>query len=265
MMIIAWSFFLFNNRKPGYGKATFSEEGSEHSYPKSDSVTIDFERLNNDSIRLPEKIMDQISSKLKGYNWNEAFGKETISYIYNEAVLAQYYPSEQSLSPKYIIVIFTNYAGNHYHSAAGRISLFEFQKTAQEWQLARYFPAFGYGDEFGFEPRGMELAQIGAGNNYALIVHTGYSNMGHDRETKTIYAQVDSLWLPVFEFTSYESCYNPPEDFKYDDSYVEMRIINTGKIWFDIETKTAFAGWDEGDEGGVRRFHFERNRYVEKK
>jgi hypothetical protein len=165
-----------------------------------------------------------------------------------------------------IIITFSNYTGNLYHAAAGRISLFEFQKDQQNWQLAKYYPAFGYGTEYGMEPLGCELVRIGTKNKYAVIVQTNYSgNGGHEVESQSVYAEVDSKFQLVFDFTNYEYYNDPPEGFEYSEGYQNMRIPVSNKPWFDIETKSEETEWNDNTSGAVKRFVFNGKEYVEVK
>lgn len=230
-------------------------------YPEDDSKVMDFRCVTYYKPKLPIEIHDELILSLLSFNWYVEFKNRNAKNIYNVIIYTGNPVFEEVKQSQFVVVVFTGYAGNNYHSATGRLSLFDFEKIENTWKLSHNHLAFGHGDEYGLEPRNIELAQIGTNNKYALIIHTGYSNMGHDRETKTVYAQVDSLFLPVFDFTCYEYYFNPPEDFEYDEGRFDMRIINTGKTWFDIETKPEFSEWEDG---GLRIFKFDRNKYIEK-
>jgi hypothetical protein len=253
----------FKTSDQGKSELRLNYGDQEIQEPKGNSVEMDFKGLNNDSVHLPVDICNKITASFQEHNWNDVFNETNISFIYHETIFTGSPAFDNENNSKYIVVVFTNISGNHYHSAKGRISLFEFANTKDTWQLVQKHLVFGYGDEYGLEPLDIELAQIGANDKYALIVHTGYSCMGHDRETKAVYAWVGSLFLPVFEFTNYEYYEDYPRDIEYNEGYSDMRFLKSNKSWFDIETKSEDTEWDDKTPGAVRRYVFNGKEYVE--
>lgn len=236
----------------------------EKYYPKQDSLKVDLEGLKNDTIDLPGEIIEILETELNSFNWNEAFQTEDLNSLYHETVYAQQFPSDYTPLKKWIILIFSNYAGNNSHAARGGISLFEFQKEQQYWKLSQKHLAFGYGDEYGLDPLGCEIVRIGNKNKYAVIVQTSYSgNWGHDTQSQSVYAEVDHSFELVFDFTSYEYYNDPPENIKYTEGYSCMRILKSDKAWFDIETKSDVYNWQDETPGAVKRFVFNGKEYVE--
>jgi len=236
----------------------------ERFYPKQDSIKVDFDDLKNDTIPLPDEILKTIATELESYNWNNEFQEEDLNNIYHETIFAKQFPSEKALLQKLIVVIFSNYSGNHYHAAAGRISLFEFQIENQNWQLTRKYMAFGFGTEYGYEPLWCKLVNIGSNNKYALIVQTNYSgNGGHEAEYQSVYAEVGCSFELVFDFTNYEHYEDYPKDFEYTEGYQNMQIMESDKTWFDIETISEDNEWNDKTQGAVKRFVFNGEEYVE--
>ena len=256
---------LFSN--PTYDYETDNKDDAEDKhYTKQDSIQDDFEDLKNDTLNLTEEIIKMMETELKIYNWNEEFQYEDLFSIYHRTVFTRQLQFEHMVFKKLIVITFTNYGGNHGRACAGRISLFEFQKEGKNWQMTKHYLAFGYGDEDGFEPSRLELVQIGNNNKYAVIVHTSYSGTGgHDTQTQYVYTEVDQEFNLVFDFTRYEYYFSPPQDFEYTEGYSSMRIMESNKAWFDIETKSGAKYWNENTDGADKRFIFNGKEYVEAK
>jgi hypothetical protein len=237
----------------------------EKRFVKQDTIKVDLDGLKNDSILLQDEIFKTISSELNGSNWNEEFQEEDLCTLYHETIFAKEFSSGNNPTKKLIVITFSNYVGNLYHAAKGRISLFEFQKENQSWQMNRKCLAFGYGTEYGLEPLWCKL-HIGSKNKYAIIVQTDYSgNGGHDMQTQAVYTWIDNSLKLVFDFTNYEYYYNYPEDIEYTDGYSDMRILKSNKTWFDIETKSEESKWNDNSPGAVKLFKFVGKEYVEAK
>jgi len=233
-------------------------------YPNQDSLKVDFESLKNDTIPLPDEIIEKITTELKAFNWNDKFQTEELSDLDHETVFAKQFSLDPKASKKMIVIIFSNYSGNHYHVARGMISLFEFYKKLQTWQLTRKYLAFGIGTENGMEPLWCKLVRIGKNNKYAVIVQTNYSgNSGHEMETQSVYSEVGCSFEPVFEFTNYEHYEDYPIYSEYTEGYSNMRIVKSDKVWFDIETKREDTQWNDKTLGVVKRFVFNGKKYAE--
>jgi hypothetical protein len=243
--------------------ADVEEYGQERYYPIQDSLYSSFEDLGIDIVELPLEITRIVSTKLRGFNWNNEFQEGELSDVTHNTIFAGQFPPDQGPVRKWVIITFSNCGGNFYHAASGRASLFEFQKTGENWLLTKSFLAFGYGSDWGDEPEGCELVRIGRNNKYAAILHTSYSgNGGHDLETKTVYMEVDGVFEPVFDFTVYES-YNGYPDRYASEGYWEMRIIESHKAYFDIATKNVDADWRDREFGVVSHFVYNGESYVE--
>jgi len=235
-------------------------------YPIQDTLSADFEKINNDTIPLAVDIRKKIETELKSNNWNNEFHTDELYEIYHETIFAQQFASVNYPIQRQIVVVFTNYTCNLCHACYGRISLFEFHKQLNNWQLTSQFPAFGNGNEYGLEPVWCKLAQIGNKNQYALIVQTTYSgNGGHDKETQSVYTELDGQFKPVFEFTNYEYYNDQPSDITYTEGNSQMRFINTGKSWYDIEAKSENTKWNDKTPGNVKRYVFNGKEFVEQK
>jgi hypothetical protein len=273
MMIIAFFLILNDNVRIkklvhisiGINKTNDEYNAEEKNYLKQDLIEADFKDLKNDTISLPDEIIRLVSTELKDFNWNKEFQEEKLPSLYHETIFAKYFPSNRAPGRKFIILTFSNHTGNFYHAAAGRISLFELEKDSQSWHLTRHYIAFGNGNEYGLEPLGCELVRIGSNNKYAVIVHTSYSGQGHEKETKAVYTEVDNSFKFVFDFTSYEYYNDYPTDIEYTDGYSDMRILQSNKTWFDIETKSEETKWNDKTPGAVKRFVFNGEEYVEAK
>ena len=238
----------------------------EKRFVKQDTIKVDLVGLKNDTIPLPDEISEMIASELKEFNWNEEFQEEDLYTLYHETIFAKEFSSGNNSTKKLIVITFSNYVGNLYHAARGRISLFEFQKENQSWQMNRKCLAFGYGTEYGLEPLWCKLVHIGSKNKYAIIVQTDYSgNGGHDMQTQAVYTWIDNSFKLVFDFTNYEYYYNYPEDIEYTDGYSDMRILKSNKTWFDIETKSEESKWNDNSPGAVKLFKFDGKEYVKAK
>jgi hypothetical protein len=236
----------------------------ERFYPKQDSIKVDFDDLKNDTIPLPDEIIQAIATELEGYNWNNEFQDEDLFNIYHETVFADEFPSGKKLSKKLIVVVYSNHGRNMYHAARGRLSLFEFQKENQNWQLTRKYFAFGIGTEYGYEPLWCKLVHIGSNNKYALIVQTNYSGIGgHEMENQSVYAEVGCSFELVLDFINYEHYEDYPKDFEYTEGYSNMRIMKSNKEWFDIETQSEGNEWNDNAPGKPKRFVFNGEEYVE--
>ncbi len=235
-------------------------------YPIQDTLSVDFEKINNDTIQLADDIRKKIETALKNYNWNNEFRTDELYKIYHETIFAQQFTSTSLDLQRLIVIVFTSYTGNFSHASSGRISLFEYQKQENNWQLTSQFPAFGNGNEYGLEPVWCKLVTIGNKNQCALIVQTTYSgNGGHDKETQSVYTEVDGQLESVFEFTNYEYYNDQPSDITYTEGNSQMRFINTGKSWYDIETKSENTLWNDKTPGNVKRYAFIGKEYVEQK
>lgn len=235
----------------------------ERFYPKQDSLKVDIKSLKNDTIQLPVEIIKTMATELESYNWNNEFQEEDLFNIYHETVFAKQFPSDKKLPNKLIVITFSNHGGNLYHAALGRLSLFEFQKENQNWQLTRKYFAFGYGTEYGDEPLWCKLVQIGSNNKYALIVQTNYSgNGGHEVENQSVYAEVGCSFELVFDFINYEHYEDYPNDIEYSEGYSNMRILETEKEWFDIETQIEGSESYSIAPGKPIRFVFNGKEYV---
>lgn len=249
----------FVRRHTGIDKEDHSEN---QYYQKQDFLKVDFEGLKNDTIQIPGEIIKVIATVLEGFNWNEEFKTEDLYSLYHETIFAQQFPSGLASSGKLIIVTFSNYTGNFSHASAGRLSLFEFQKDHQCWKMISNYLAFGYGDEYGFEPHECELVQIGIKNRYGLVVHTSYSgNGGHEKQSQLLYTVINQELKQVFDFTSYEYYFDYPQDIEYTDGYSEMRIVKSSKDFFDIETKSEEIKWTDKTPGAVKCFVFDGEEY----
>jgi hypothetical protein len=230
-------------------------------YQKQDSIEVDYKGLKNDTINLPTKISELITAELDSVNWNEALSMEDMFSLYHETVFAQNFPSSYGIGTSFFVITYSNSTANLCHACKGKVSLFEFQGKDENWQLIRKYLAFGYGDEDALNPRGLELARIGYDNKYGVVVHTGYSNMGHDQETKSVYSVVNDSLKLVFDFKFYEYYNDYPKDIEYTDGYSSTRILNSKKAYFDIETKSEDIEWS--DRTSVNRFVFNGEEYVE--
>lgn len=238
----------------------------EKRFVKQDTIKVDLVGLKNDTIPLPDEISKMIASELKEFNWNEEFQEEDLYSVYHETIFAQEFPFSNNPLKKMIVITFSNNVGNLYHAARGRISLFEFQKGNQSWQLNRKCLAFGYGTEYGLEPLWCKLVNIGSNNKYAIIVQTDYSgNGGHDMQTQEVYTWIDNSLKLVFDFTNYEYYFDYPKDIEYTDGYSNMRFLISNKAWFDIETKAEETEWNDITLGAVKRYVFNGKEYVEAK
>lgn len=265
LIILNWDVLI--NKFPHKPAELYEPDNEDNSevkyYTKQDSLKADFEELKNDTIPLPDEIIKIIEPELEGFNWNEEFSEEDLHDIFHETIFAQQFPSDHSPLKNFIVITFCNYDGNYYHAAAGRISLFEFEKDRKSWHMTRSFLAFGNGNEYGYEPLGCELVRIGYNNKYAVIVHTSYSGQGHEKESKAVYSEVDESFELVFDFTSYEYYNDYPKNIDYIDGYSNMRILKSNKVWFDIETKSEMNEWNDKTPGAVKHFVFNGEEYVE--
>jgi hypothetical protein len=267
LIILNWD--VLRNKFSHKPTELYESENEDNSdlkfYPKQDSLKADFEGLKNDTIPLPDEITKIIKPELEGFNWNEEFNEEDLNGIFHETIFARQFPSDHSPLKNFVVITFSNHDGNFYHAAAGRISLFEFEKDHRSWHLTRKFLAFGNGNEYGYEPLGCELVQIGNNNKYAVIVHTSYSGQGHEKETKSVFAEVDESFELVLDFTSYEYYNDYPKDIDYTDGYSQMRILKSNKAWFDIETKSEGTEWGDKTPGAIKHLVFNGEEYVEAK
>lgn len=240
------------------------EEGDERKYyEKQGSLISDFEGLLIDTIPLPDDVIEIIKHELQSFNWNESFKEEDINSLYHTTVFAEHFPSNLSFDRKFIVVVFSNHTGNYFHAASGKMSLFEFQDDPDCRTITRRYLAFGNGNEYGLEPLGCELVQIGRNKKYALIVHTSYSGQGHEKETKTVFAETRNEFKTVFEYSNYEYYNDFPADLEYTEGNTNMRIIQSNKEWFDIETKSEGTEWTDKNSGGVKCFIFNFKEYIE--
>ena len=235
-------------------------------FQKQDSLKVDFKGLKNDTIPLPDEIIETITTELETFNWNDEFQTEDLYNIYHETVFANQFSLDPKASKSLIVITFSNHSGNLYHAARGMISLFEFQKQHQTWQLTRKYLAFGIGTEYGLEPLWCKLVCIGNNNKYAVIVQTNYSgNGGHEIETQSVYSEVGCSFELIFDFTNYEHYEDYPKDFEYTEGYSNLRFLKSNKSWFDIETKSEDIEWNDKTPGAVKRFVFNGKDYVETK
>lgn len=245
-----------------YHSANTDDEDKAYNEGQDSKVT-DFEGLNSYTIDLPFEIVEIMKTELGSFNWKETFEMEEPEQMYHQTFFAQTFPSGQT-GESYFVATFSNSNSNHGHACSGRISLFEFRKKDREWDLISKYPAFGYGDEDAIEPRGFEFLKIGRNNKYAVAVHTGYSGIGgHEMEFKRIYTEVNDSLKLVFDFTSYEYYYDPLPETEYTEGYSEFRILESGKEFFDIETKSEGTEWDDKTKGAVKQFSFNGEEYVE--
>jgi hypothetical protein len=244
-----------------FNTVNVNTEQEDH-FLKQNSIQVYYEGLKNDTFKIPEHITKTIEIELGRANWNEALAMEDLYNLYHETVFAQSFPSESGKSKSFYVITYTNSGANHCHGCRGGISLFKFQQKIENWQLDHKFIAFGYGDEYGLEPQKIKFVRIGNKNKLAVIVHTGYSYMGHDKETESVYTEVNDSMKLVFDFTSYEYYNDYPSDIEYTDGYSDMRIIKSNKAYFDIETKCEGIEWK--DKSSVRRFVFNGKEYIEK-
>jgi len=274
LLVILLALLLILNyevliKKTGTGQTniyepTNQDDTVEKQYTKQDSIKVDLKGLRNDTIQLPEEIIEIIASELNEYNWNEEFQDEDLYGINHETVFAQPFPSHRATNKKLIVITFSNHVGNLCHAARGRMSLFEFRKEHQNWQMTRKYLAFGDGDEYGLEPVSCELVQIGNHIKYAVIVQTSYSgNGGHEIQTQSLYAEVNNAFELVFDFTNYEYYSEPPEGFEYTEGHSTMWIVKSNKAWFDIDTKSEETEWVDKTSGAVKQFEFNGKEYVE--
>jgi hypothetical protein len=235
-------------------------------FPKQDTLESDMSGLENDTIPLPEEIIETITTELQAFNWNDEFQTEDLYNISHETVFAMQFSLGPQTSKGFIVVTFSNHGGNYSHVARGMISLFEFQVQNKEWKLTRKYLAFGYGTESGMEPLWCKLVRIGNNNKYALIVQTNYSgNGGHELETQSIYSEVGCTFELVFDFRNYEHYEEYPKDFEYTEGNSNMRFLKSNKAWFDIETKAEETEWNDITLGAVKRYVFNGKEYVEAK
>lgn len=242
----------------------YEENTEQKYYPKQDSLKVYFEGLKNDTIQLPAEIIAILATELDSFNWNNEFQTEDLFNIYHETVFAQQFALDTKSSKRFIVITFSNHGGNLSHAARGMISLFEFQKQHQTWQLTQKYLAFGIGTEYGLEPLWCKLVHIGNNNKYAVIVQTNYSgNGGHEIETQSIYSEVGCSFDLVFDFTNYEHYEDYPKDFEYTEGYSNMRFLNSDKAWFDIETKSEDTEWNDITLGAVKRYVFNGKEYAE--
>jgi hypothetical protein len=253
---------LIKNQEDNY-ETSYDDYPDIKYYSMEDSLKVDFESLKNDTIPLPDKIIETMTTELKAYNWNDEFQTENIYNLVHETVFAKQFTLDPKAKKKMIVITFSNYSGNHSHVARGLTSLFEFQKQNQTWQLTRKYLAFGIGTENGMEPLWCKLVRIGNNNKYALIIQTNYSgNGGHEIETQAVYSEVGCSFELVFDFTNYEHYEDYPKDFNYTEGYQNMRILKSDKAWFDIETKKEDDGWNDKTPGAIKRFLFNGKEYV---
>jgi hypothetical protein len=232
-------------------------------YPKQDSLEVDFSGLKNDTIPLPDEIIDTITTELNAFNWNDEFQTENLYDLFHETVFGKQIYVDPITSKRFIVITFTNFSGNFYHAARGLISLFEFQKQQVYWIMTRKYFAFGYGTEYGLEPVWCKLVQIGKNYKYGVIVQTDYSgNGGHEVQSQIVYSEVGCSMDPVFEFTNYEHYEDYPQDIEYTEGYSNIHFLKSDKAWFDIETKSEETGWNDKIKGAIKRFVFNGKEYV---
>lgn len=244
---------------------SYSDDEEEMHFQKQDTLNVDFEGLRNDTINLPENIIQILTAELERFNWNEALKMKDLYSLYHETVFARKFNTDYGNGRSFIVITFSNSTANLCHACRGKISLFEFQNKNENWQLIRKYPAFASGDEFALEPRGFDLVRIGNKNKYAVIVHTGYSGQGHDQESKSVYTEADHSFNQVFEFTSYEYYIDYPKDIEYTDGYSSMRILESNKDYFDIETKSDETDWNDKTPVAFKHFVFNGKEYIEQK
>ena len=238
----------------------------EKYYAKQESLIADFEELKNDTIPIPHEIIRSIITELEGFNWNEEFQEEDLSIIYHKTVFAKYFPSDHTPDRKFIVVTSSNHIGDFVQAEEDVLSVFEFKEKNRLWDMTHKHLAFGYSNEYGPEPFRCELARIGYNNRYALIEYTGYSgNGGHELQSRLVYSFVGEEIKLVFDFTAYEYYFDYPQDIEYTEGYSDMRIIESNKDWFDIETKSEDSDWNDRTPGVVIHFVFNGEEYVENK
>jgi hypothetical protein len=254
----------FSSDSSGSTGITNTADEKEKASSKQELHKADFYGLRNKTYNLQKHVIELIEANLIRFNWNKALGMEDLFSLYHETIFAQKFPSDHGNGKSLVVITYTNSTANLYHAARGKISLFEFQQKKNNWQMVRNYAGFAYGDEFGMEPRGLKLVRIGVNNRFGLIVHTGYSNMGHDIESKSVYIEVGQSFKPVFDFTSYEYYYNPPVNIEYTEGHSYMRIVESKKEYFDIETKGEGIEWNDKSAGAVKRFVFNGKEYQEK-
>lgn len=232
-------------------------------FPKQDSLEVDFSGLKNDSISLPNEIIKTITTELNAFNWNDEFQTEELYNLVHETIFAKQYAVNTKPSKGMIVITFSNHGDNHSHVARGILSLFEFQKLNNDWQLTQKYIAFGIGTEYGLEPIWCKLVHIGSNNKYAVIVQTNYSgNGGHEIEIQSIYSEVGCSFELVFDFRNYEHYEDYPKYFEYTEGYSNMRIVKSDKAWFNIDTKSEDAEWNGKTHGAVKRYVFNGKEYV---
>jgi hypothetical protein len=235
-------------------------------YPKQDSLKVNLEGLKNDTIQLPGELIEQMAAELERFNWNDEFQERDLDTMYHETIFAKKTPSTNPSTNKFIVIVFSNYRGNHSHVSYGKLSLFECEKMHQNWQMTRKYLAFGYGTEYGLEPNWCKLVQIGRDSKYAVLVQTNYSgNGGHELETQSIYSEVGCLFELVFDFRNYEHYEDYPQEIEYTEGYSDLRFLKSNKAWFDIETKSEDTEWNDKTPGAVKRFVFNGKEYAEVK
>jgi hypothetical protein len=244
-------------------EAYYDDEAENKYYEKQDTINVCYNGFEDDTVQLPAEIFKIIKSELGAYNWNEDFQEEDLHSLDHVMLFSKPYPSDDTPFEKLVILIFSNYSGNYSHASAGRISLFEFQQYKEIWHLTDKFLAFGYGDEYGLEPLDCELVQIGSNNKYAVIVPTSYSNMGHDKESRLVFTEVEHSFRLVFDFTSYEYYTNYLSEMDDAEGYSTMRILKSNKDFFDIETKREENEWSDKRQGALKRYIFDGEGYVE--
>jgi hypothetical protein len=233
-------------------------------YPEQDSLEADFTCLKNDTISLPDEIIETITAELNTFNWNDEFQTENLYNLFHETVFARQFSLDPKSYKRFIVITFSNHGGNHYHAARGVISMFEFQKEHQSWILTKKYISFGYGTEYGLEPLWCKLVQIGGNYKYAVIVQTDYSgNGGHELQSQAVYSEVGCSFELVFEFINYEHYEDYPKDIEYTEGYSNMRILKSDKAWYDIETKSEETKWNDKTPGAVKRLVFNGEEYVE--
>jgi hypothetical protein len=253
---------LVKNQDNSY-ESSYEDYPDIRYYSMEDSLKVDFEGLENDTIPLTDKIIETMTTELKAYNWNDEFQTEELYNLHHETVFGKQFALDNKPSRRLVVITFSNHGGNISHAARGMLSLFEFQKQHQHWQLTRKYIAFGYGTEYGMEPLWCKLMRIGNNNKYALIVQTDYSGTGgHDIETQAVYSEVGCSFELVFDFTNYEHYEDYPKDFKYTEGYQDMRFLKSDQVWFDIETKSEDTEWNDKSSGAIKRFVFNGKEYV---
>jgi hypothetical protein len=235
-------------------------------YPKMDSREVDFSGLKNDTISLPDEIIETITAELDAFNWNDEFQTENLVNLFHETVFAKQFSLNPKSPKRFIVITFSNHGGNLYHAARGVISLFEFQKEHKSWLITQKYIAFGYGTEYGLEPLWCKIVQIGSNNKYAVIVQTDYSgNGGHELQSQAVYSEVGCSFDLVFDFTNYEHYEDYLKDIEYTEGYSNMHFLKSDKAWFDIETKSEETEWNDKTPGAIKRFVFNGEEYVEAK